>query len=1421
MPLPSISSSINGISSLKKLLSRQNKGSEEVSSVEPYSSIQSNKQQHSPAPRLNPYQNRSSSTTIERVKQTGNRGADYSSINENANQKAIERSRGTLNPLVPLISHISNTLVGMDITLKGILNAVNSLKGNLDNSVGHSDLGFDTDNFRERNRRNRNRNRGRAGRASRSPRSFKGRVVRGALGGVIGAGLGWGASKLFDTDEDTSEALEIGGGLIGAGAGYLPKGGTHPIVPPASGSGAAEAAGAGGWFGRLGKFFKTGGNIIGKAAVPLTAASAVAENWDELKNTGAVDPINQGKKTLSGLGKVFDLNAPFFSLDRLEGAGDALSGATGVAYGTGTQIGKAVSDIIPPDFSDKVIDSIVGLFGGETNEDRAKKQKEIEEKQKKEWEERKKKREEEQNKISLEEENKIKEEREILLKGQLTASSFNTAGAMSDTTGVNVANLSDIGKIEENQSSPDQKQTSLSDNLKPTGSNSGDTSSLTKNSVNLTSVPEKASAVVSINQPADKPIPVVLTDDKGTPLINSADRKEGATIASKVIGTQSTPSIEIPKESVSSEQISKIEPITKSSTGVSPQVAPNVQASSDTPWLTQPKEKGVSDKAMASVGDAMSYILHQNTATSYKPQWSSGQSERTGINSPRENTVFGSTSLGMAQTQAINQDIVAQSRMPSSPSIPSTIIAPNAIQEQTTHSKPVEIKESPQSVNQQTATKGNLLPGQKSAVAYQITDEDKQFFSGDLSKLNGMNPDMIAKMKAASQEAGMKIPITSGFRSQEKQDQLRKEAIAKYGSEQAASKWVAKTSIHTTGNAADIGGADKSAAQFWKDNPKLAEAMEKQGLYRPLGHEAWHWENASATQGKNRKGLAAKLISERDAALKAETTGQSTSPVENKPSLGQVAQGAATGVAGMLAAQGVPGAASAAGVISNIQQGGKSFSSGVESAIKAASDSIGVPLSYMRTMANIESSGNASAHRTGSKYTGLYQFDEATAAGVGVQDRNNASQAAMGAAKLAQKNISSLKSYGIDVDINKNPELVYLAHQQGAKGASEIIKAAQTGQPVSDKLRKTMDANGGKGMSASQFLDHWKSTYNKKAAQVGHISEQSNGKKELNTTKSKSEPSSTLSTDNSPSQSDQITQTSQPNTGEISRVSKPEQSNTQISNIDQSDRKSDSQQEVIKSNVQPGNQYELSSGQLSRNPITENTISGMTPSSAQVSTIAPSELSSFGPRVAQNYNLLQMPNVRASIDALQSGGATALSKANQTVPGQLGLHLAAVDSLRQSGALNPMMNGDISGLINKAAPELSSSVNGIKSVFNQSLSKSIDSNGVLQNNPINTSSDIFSSSISSGLTPQLQPSFSPILETAGFNDKNSDVIATGNAAAQGALMAQVSGKRSEPVRSANERGSSLLDGQGTNLEVRNPESSIRRLTDMIISYSFG
>lgn len=160
-----------------------------------------------------------------------------------------------------------------------------------------------------------------------------------------------------------------------------------------------------------------------------------------------------------------------------------------------------------------------------------------------------------------------------------------------------------------------------------------------------------------------------------------------------------------------------------------------------------------------------------------------------------------------------------------------------------------------------------IAPGQRQvAGSYTPTPEDSKYFKGDLDKLKGMDPVFVEKLKAASAEAGVALPLTSGFRSQEKQDELRAAAVKKYGSEEAASKWVAKTSIHTTGNAADFSmGGD--AKKFWDSNPKLVEAMEKQGLHRPLSHEAWHWES-DVTKGQNRKGLAANLIKQRDASLR-------------------------------------------------------------------------------------------------------------------------------------------------------------------------------------------------------------------------------------------------------------------------------------------------------------------------------------------------------------------------------------------------------------------------------------------------------------------------------------------------------------------------------------------------------------------------
>jgi hypothetical protein len=75
------------------------------------------------------------------------------------------------------------------------------------------------------------------------------------------------------------------------------------------------------------------------------------------------------------------------------------------------------------------------------------------------------------------------------------------------------------------------------------------------------------------------------------------------------------------------------------------------------------------------------------------------------------------------------------------------------------------------------------------------------------------------------------------------------------------------------------------------------------------------------------------------------------------------------------------------------------------------------------------------------------------------------------------------------------------------------------------------------------------------------------------------------------------------------------------------------------------------------------------------------------------------------------------------------------------------------------------------------------------------------------------------LESAGFSDKTTEMRASADT--QNAVSAQSSGKRPGETRVNPERGSSIMEGQSTGpIEVRNPESSIRRLTDMLIAYTF-
>lgn len=114
------------------------------------------------------------------------------------------------------------------------------------------------------------------------------------------------------------------------------------------------------------------------------------------------------------------------------------------------------------------------------------------------------------------------------------------------------------------------------------------------------------------------------------------------------------------------------------------------------------------------------------------------------------------------------------------------------------------------------------------------------------SHITGMQADfqkrlatMIASMPKELQGS---VTINSGFRSVERQQELWLQALKKYGSPEAARKWVAPpgNSQHNKGNAADLGYGSDAARQWVHQN------AGNYGLSFPMKHENWHIEDASA-----------------------------------------------------------------------------------------------------------------------------------------------------------------------------------------------------------------------------------------------------------------------------------------------------------------------------------------------------------------------------------------------------------------------------------------------------------------------------------------------------------------------------------------------------------------------------------------------
>ncbi len=105
--------------------------------------------------------------------------------------------------------------------------------------------------------------------------------------------------------------------------------------------------------------------------------------------------------------------------------------------------------------------------------------------------------------------------------------------------------------------------------------------------------------------------------------------------------------------------------------------------------------------------------------------------------------------------------------------------------------------------------------------------------------------DKLATMLASMPE-NLKgdITINSGYRDVARQQQLWLDALKKYGSPEAARKWVAPpgNSQHNKGNAADLGYASDAARKWAHEN------AGNFGLSFPLSNENWHIED---TDGRN------------------------------------------------------------------------------------------------------------------------------------------------------------------------------------------------------------------------------------------------------------------------------------------------------------------------------------------------------------------------------------------------------------------------------------------------------------------------------------------------------------------------------------------------------------------------------------------
>lgn len=138
------------------------------------------------------------------------------------------------------------------------------------------------------------------------------------------------------------------------------------------------------------------------------------------------------------------------------------------------------------------------------------------------------------------------------------------------------------------------------------------------------------------------------------------------------------------------------------------------------------------------------------------------------------------------------------------------------------------------------ASRAEILPlGHSGGEAGGAVPEGVTVFDDSVPAVANLDPDLLGALRQAATDAaddGVQIVVNSGWRSPEYQQQLLDEAVAQYGSEEEAARWVStpEKSLHVSGEAVDV-GPDEAAT--W-----LSDHGAAYGLCQVYRNEPWHYE---------------------------------------------------------------------------------------------------------------------------------------------------------------------------------------------------------------------------------------------------------------------------------------------------------------------------------------------------------------------------------------------------------------------------------------------------------------------------------------------------------------------------------------------------------------------------------------------------